>query len=171
MIRRMPILTIAVICLLPVAGPLVAEVPASVDDIVRCTEVAFSRSVETRNKDAFRQFLDPDTRFIGGDVLRGPAEVIAAWSVFLDNDYPRIVWRPAIIEVLNDGTLALSRGPYLMTSVDDDGNELESWGTFTSIWRLHDDGNWRIIFDAGSDGSGPVPDDHRARLAASVTGC
>lgn len=140
-------------------------------DIVRCTEIAFSYSVENRDKKSFRQFLDPDARFVGRSVLRGPDEIVNGWSVFLDNDYPRILWRPDVVEVLADGKLALSRGPYVLTSLDEDGNQVESWGTFNSIWRRAADGNWHVVFDAGSEGSGPVPDSHRERLNGLNAAC
>jgi len=123
---------------------------ADVTDDVRCTEVAFSQSVENQDIDAFTSFIDLDARFVGNSVARGPSEVTTAWSVFFSDGGPRIKWRPQIVEVLEDGTLALSRGPYRMITRDDDGNTSEHWGTFNSVWRKQNDGTWKVVFDAGS---------------------
>ncbi|HPA52918.1 MAG TPA: DUF4440 domain-containing protein, partial [Thermoanaerobaculia bacterium] len=52
-------------------------------------------------------------------------------------------WEPALVEVLDSGTLALSTGPVR----DPAGKET---GTFTSIWRREGPGTWRIVFDKGN---------------------
>jgi ketosteroid isomerase-like protein len=137
------ILTIA-ICVL-VAG----TASADLTDDVRCREIGFSQSVENQDIDAFRSFIDADARFVGPAVRKGVDEVAEAWSVFFAAGGPTIKWRPQVVEVLENGTLALSRGPYRSTSVDEDGNSIERWGTFNSVWRLNDDGEWRVVFDAG----------------------
>jgi len=131
---------------------------------VRCREIGFSKSVEASDHQKFASFIDDDARFVGGSVLRGSASVAEAWSVFFQEDGPRIMWRPQIVEVLEDGGLALSRGPYRMTVNGEDGQETEHWGTFNSVWRKQPDGEWKIVFDAGGEGSGPLPDEIRAFL-------
>ncbi len=136
-------------------------------DDVRCREIGFSKSIEARDMNAFRSFIDADARFVGGSISRGPDEVVAAWSVFASEGGPRIVWRPQIIEVLDDGTLALSRGPYRYTARDESGVETDLWGTFNSIWRLQDDGSWKVVFDAGNSAAEPPPPEVRALLDAA----
>ncbi|MBT8088532.1 MAG: nuclear transport factor 2 family protein [Gammaproteobacteria bacterium] len=133
---------------------------------VRCREIAFSQSAENRDIDAFKSFLDDDARFVGNGALRGPEEIAAAWQVFFDDDGPRIKWRPQFVEVLENGKLALTRGPYEMVAADEDGNPAVTWGTFNSVWRLHADGYWRVVFDAGSPASGEPDETARAVLDA-----
>jgi ketosteroid isomerase-like protein len=118
---------------------------------VQCAEVGFSRSVENRDLEGFVGFLDPEVRFVTGSISRGPEEVAEAWAGFFQVDGPRIRWRPAVVEVVADGTLAISRGPYRMTSVSEDGQLVHAWGTFNSTWRLNADGEWKVLFDAGGD--------------------
>ena len=141
---------------------------ADVSDDVRCREIAFSQSVEQQDISAFESFIDADARFVGGSVNRGPAEVTKAWSVFFSEDGPKIIWRPQIIEVLEDGKLALSRGPYKMTSKDADGETIEQWGTFNSIWRKQADGVWKVVFDAGNASATPPGDEAQALLNEAV---
>ncbi len=105
-------------------------------------------------------FLDPEVRFVTGNVSRGPEEVGQGWAGFFQPDAPKIRWRPAIVEVVANGTLAISRGPYRLTSMSDDGQAQESWGIFNSTWRLNADGEWKVLFDAGGDhGMTPTAED------------
>jgi uncharacterized protein (TIGR02246 family) len=145
---------------------LLSAAPALADDAddVRCREIAFSQSVENQDAEAFASFIEPDARFISSSVSRGAENIVAAWSVFFTADAPKIKWRPQYIEVLQDGNLALSRGPYHMNSLSPDGELLESWGTFNSVWRKQSDGDWKIIFDAGNEAAGPPPQDVQAIL-------
>ena len=138
--------------------------------VVWCQEVAFSQSAENKDIDAFRSHLDRDARFVGSSVVRGPDEIVAAWQVFFSDDGPAIKWRPQFVEVLNDGTLALTRGPYRMIVTDPDGNQVEQWGTFNSVWRKHENGDWRVVFDAGSVAASP-PDEETQALLQQENDC
>jgi ketosteroid isomerase-like protein len=144
------------------AFPVLAE-PA---DDVRCREIGFSQAAERQDLAAFRAFIDTDARFVSNSVLRGPDAIAEAWTVFFQEGGPTIKWRPQIVEVLENGALALSRGPYRVVATDENGNELEQWGTFNSVWRLHDDGQWRVVFDAGSQAAAAPDDETKALLDA-----
>jgi len=137
---------------------------ADVADDVRCREIAFSLSVENQDPAAFKLFIDADARFVGSSISRGPHEVAEAWSVFFTDDGPRIKWRPQFVEVLEDGQLALSRGPYRMISHDPEGKATEYWGTFNSVWRRQDDDSWKVVFDAGNAAAEAPADDVQALL-------
>lgn len=123
---------------------------APVEDQVRCAELAFSRSVEQRNIEAFTAFVDEDARFTGGQTLRGKQEVSEAWGVFFTADGPTIRWAPDNIEVLDSGDLALSQGPFEMRVVDEQGQERVSTGRFFSVWRRDAGGRWTVVFDGGT---------------------
>ncbi len=138
--------------------------------VVWCQEVAFSQSAENKDIDAFRSFLDGDARFVGSAVVRGPDEIVAAWQAFFSADGPAIKWRPQFVEVLKDGKLALTRGPYRMIVKDPEGNEAEHWGTFNSVWRKHENGDWRVIFDAGNVAATP-PDEETQALLQQENDC
>ena len=153
-------LTAAILALVP------PGVAADAIDDMRCREIGFSHAAEQRDIEAFRSFLDADARFASNGVLRGPDEIAAAWSVFFEDGGPSIKWRPQVVEVLEDGRLALSRGPYRVVSLNEEGEAVEQWGTFNSVWRLHDDGAWRVVFDAGSPVATPPDDATRALLDA-----
>jgi ketosteroid isomerase-like protein len=131
-----------------------AVISAAIDPVrqdVVCAEVGFSRSVENRDFEAFIAYLDPEARFVTGQVSRGPEEIGQAWAGFFAPDGALIRWRPAIVEVVANGTLAISRGPYRMTTIGDTGEPAHVWGTFNSTWRLSANGEWKVLFDAGGD--------------------
>ena len=156
----------------PVAALIFLSSVASADPQteVRCQEIAFSQSVEIKDIELFGSFLDSDARFVGSSVLRGPEEITAAWQVFFSDDGPAIKWRPQFVEVLEDGTLVLTRGPYRMNSEDPDGNPIERWGTFNSVWRKNADGKWRVVFDAGNIAAAP-PDEEVQTLLEQEDTC
>ena len=123
---------------------------ADLADEVRCREIGFSLSVEQQDHELFASFIDPDARFVGTRVDRGRKAISAAWGVFFEGELPAIKWRPQYVEVLDSGDLALSRGPYRIISKNEEGDTKEAWGTFNSVWRRSADGEWLVVFDAGS---------------------
>jgi ketosteroid isomerase-like protein len=148
----------------------ISPLQAGPADDVRCREIGFSLAAEARDGERFVSFIDADARFVGAAVTRGPEEIGLAWSVFFEPGGPTIKWRPKIVEVLEDGKLALSRGPFRVNSRNEAGDEIESWGTFNSVWRLNVDGTWRVVFDAGNAAERPMDEETRAFLDQDV-GC
>ncbi len=143
---------------------------ADVTSDVRCREIAFSQAVENKDIETFKSFLDHDARFVGSAVLNGPDEIVAAWQIFFADDGPAIKWRPQFVEVLKDGSLALTRGPYRMLVKDADGTDIERWGTFNSIWRKKENGEWRVVFDAGDSAASP-PDEKTQAILQHENDC
>ena len=147
-----------------VFGAFASAAYADVAEDVRCREIAFSRSVETQELVKFKSFIDDDARFVGNAVSKGPAAIADAWSMFFSGESPLIKWRPQFVEVLEDGKLALTRGPYRMVTIDEDGKKTVQWGTFNSVWRMQTDSVWMVVFDAGSPANKAPPDDVQALL-------
>ena len=151
----------------------IAALSAADADLARavvCAETGFSRAAEAGDRTAFLSFVDPDARFIGGRISRGREEVGEAWSALLSPDGPSIRWRPAVVEVTEDGSMALSRGPYRTRYIDENGNEVESWGHFNSVWRRNSAGRWQVVFDVGGD-AGMTPTDEEIEILAGEPDC
>ncbi len=138
---------------------------------VRCAEIGFSESAQNRDIEQFETFIHRDARFIGQTVLHGPDNIVAAWAPFFQAGGPVVRWRPEFVEVLESGDLAMTRGPYLVTTVDANGAEKHEWGTFNSVWKRSQDASWQVVFDSGMPGAGEMPQDLRAILDAAVTRC
>lgn len=106
-------------------------------------ERAFARSMADRNHAAFVALLSEDAIFFGGgQILRGKAAVAVGWKGFFDGPAAPFSWSPDQVQVLADGTLALSTGPVL----DPPGKVV---ARFNSIWRQESPGVWRVVFDKG----------------------
>ena len=107
------------------------------------TERAFAQSMADRDHAAFTALLSEEAVFFGaGGVLRGKEAVAAGWQPLFEGPDAPFSWEPEEVQVLESGTLAFSSGPVY----DPQGVRA---GTFNSIWRLHSDGGWRIVFDKG----------------------
>ena len=160
--RRLTTISLLLACAFPAFGD-------ETDD-VRCREIEFSKAAEARDANTFRSFIDADARFVSNTVLRGPDAIAEAWSVYLTEGGPAIKWRPQIVEVLGDGKLALSRGPYRIIATDESGEPKAYWGTFNSVWRLNNDGQWYVVFDAGSPAT-DAPDESTRDLLDAEDNC
>jgi ketosteroid isomerase-like protein len=116
---------------------------ATLQEQVTATERAFAATMAARDRDAFANFLDPETIFYSGkDVLRGRERVVAGWASYFEGREAPFSWAPESVQVLDSGTLALSTG-----LVRDPQGQVTA--RFTSIWRLDAVGQWRIVFDKG----------------------
>ncbi len=123
------------------APPTNAELKQQVAD----TERAFAATMKARDHAAFTGFLSDETVFfMGAAPLHGKAAVASAWKRFYDKPAAPFSWEPDEVEVLASGTLAMSSGP-----VYDPSGKLIS--RFSSIWRQEAPGQWRIVFDRGSE--------------------
>jgi len=109
---------------------------------VRSAEIAFANTMADRDLEAFLSYVADEAIFLSGQVVRGADAVRKAWSPYFEGDAAPFSWEPEDVEVLDSRTLAFSSGPVW----DPDGNRI---GTFNSVWRLEDDGRWRVVFDKG----------------------
>lgn len=132
---------LAVSVWLPV-GP-VAGGDLTPDEDLGAVETAFAATMADRDLDAFSSFLDDEVVFFTGPTeLRGKQAVVDAWAPFFEGEAPPFSWRPEVVSVLDSGSLGLTSGP-----VDDSNGKRV--GTFNSIWRKNNDGDWKIVFDRG----------------------
>jgi len=107
------------------------------------TERAFAKTMADRDHAAFTRFLAEDTVFFATAApLRGKEAVATWWKRFYEGPRAPFSWRPDRVQVLDDGSLALSTGPVF----DETGKQV---ATFTSTWRQESPGVWRIVFDNG----------------------
>jgi ketosteroid isomerase-like protein len=130
-----------------VTGQGVSEVTAANAEAaahVRAREIAFAKTMEDRDHEAFATFISEEAVFFNGNTpQRGRAFIVEAWSGLFSGPEAPLSWGPDVVEVLASGALALSSGPVLRPNG-------EQSGRFNSVWRKEADGVWRVIFDKGS---------------------
>jgi hypothetical protein len=145
--------------------PLAAKrLPASADECaVWRREHGFARSVERHDVAAFESFLHPGTVFDvatpGAD--RGRDSVLKNWGGIVDGKALALRWRPGIVSIGGEPTIAVSRGPYILQTMKDG---VAAWrvGMFQTVWvRDPKDAVWRVLFD-GSATTGQNVDDRAA---------
>lgn len=110
---------------------------------VAAAERAFAQTMADRDHEAFSGFVSKEAVFLGRSTFQGRTEVAEGWKGFFEGEDAPFSWEPETVEVLASGTLALSTGPVS----DAQGRRVS---TFTSIWRLEEDGVWRVVFDRGN---------------------
>ena len=114
-------------------------------DRLRAAETAFAATMAARDLNAFASFLADDAVFInGGKPLRGKAAVVAHWQRFYAGPRAPFSWKPEIIELAESGRLGYSEGPV----ADPDGVVV---ARYASTWRIDATGQWKIVFDNGTE--------------------
>ncbi len=118
--------------------------PADWKAQVTASERAFAHSMAARDHAAFSVMLAEEAVFFSakGQVLVGKAAVAAGWKPMFDGAVAPFSWEPDQVEVLADGSLALSTGP-----VRNAQGKLIA--RFNSVWRQGPPGVWRVVFDKG----------------------
>ncbi len=133
-----------------------ANVPTSARDSnqdlrkqVMDAERAFAATMKARDFDAFTRFIADEAIFFSPQGnLRGKQAIARSWRAYYDKPQAPFTWAPEEVEVVDSGTLAYSGGPIY----DPSGRKI---GRFNSIWRLEAPGQWRVVFDRGSDFAPP----------------
>ena len=144
MIRRLILLSclgLAACASQPAAQPVpdVAELTRQ----VHATETAFAQTMADRDFEAFAALIADDAIFVNGRTpLRGKTVILADWKKYFDGPVP-FSWKPETVVVLDDGSLAQTKGPVF----DPAGKHILE---FRSTWRREPDGSWKIIFDDGA---------------------
>ena len=133
-------------------------------------ERSFADSVARHDTAAFADHVDPDAVFdAAGDApTRGRDAVVAAWRRVIAGEGVTLAWYPEHTAAGNGAAarVAWSSGPFLMTVDDGKGGTRRVVGTYRSVWRLGDDGRWRVLYDAGGDDRHAASDDDVTRFDA-----
>jgi uncharacterized protein (TIGR02246 family) len=112
---------------------------------VRAAEVAFAATMQRRDLTGFASFIADDASFLnGGQPLRGRDRIVAHWKRFFEAPQAPFQWAPDLVEVLPDGSLAMTLGPVSTLA----GSPI---ARFYSVWRREPNGEWKVVFDNGYD--------------------
>lgn len=114
-------------------------------------ERKFAASMKARDFEAFKRFIaDEAIFFSAAGPLRGKAAIARGWRQYYDKPQAPFTWAPEEVEVVESGTLAYSGGPIYNAA----GQRI---GRFNSVWRLEAPGQWKVVFDRGTDFGPPPP--------------
>lgn len=145
------------------------RVAASAEEcVVWRRERSFADSVARHDATAFSAHLHPGTVFNAGtvDAERGSTGVAQDWAPIIEGKNPVLRWRPGVVNIGGEPSIAVSRGPWILQAVRE-GATVISVGFYQTIWvRDAKDGAWRVLFDGGA--STPLKVADRAAAEAWV---
>jgi hypothetical protein len=137
------------------------RVPANADECaVWQRELSFARSVERHDAAAFAAHLHAGSVFNAGttDADRGRDAIVQSWAEIIDGKTIALRWRPGIVQIGGEPTIAVSRGPYILQR-SQNGAPVFRVGLFQTVW-LKDprDGEWRVLYDGSANTGQNVAD-------------
>jgi ketosteroid isomerase-like protein len=121
---------------------------SSVDEILS-TDISFSdMSRQIGMKKAFLQYIDDNDGVLlrPGHLPIVGADAIDFLSRLSDTSYT-LSWRPTKGEISKSGDLGFTYGIYELKMKDSVYK-----GTYVSIWKKQNDGSWKFVLDAGTEG-------------------
>ncbi len=120
----------------------------SVDEILDA-DISFSdMSRQVGMKKAFLQYVDDNDGVLlrpGHPPIVG-ADAIDYLSRLSDTSYT-LSWKPSKGEISKSGDLGFTYGIYELKMKDSVYK-----GTYVSIWKKQNDGSWKFVLDAGTEG-------------------
>lgn len=133
----------------------------NLQESLRETETAFAASLANQDWDQFAGFIADEAIFVSGVVQHGKQAILDGWAVFFQEGAPKLIWKPEVVEIQDDGELGMTHGPFTIEQPGPDGTILSQSGFFNSVWERQADGSWKVIFDAGCPPcQAPAPASH-----------
>ena len=109
--------------------------------------------------DAFVSFFAEDARFLppDGPQANGRDEIRQSFSMLAALPGFSLTWSANFSDVSSSGDLGYSVGTFEMTIDGPDGNPATRTGTYTTVWKKQNDGQWKVVsdvpsFDSPADG-------------------
>jgi ketosteroid isomerase-like protein len=65
-----------------------------------------------------------------------------------------LTWEPLFADVAESGELGYSYGIYKVEMYAPDGSPITSEGTYVSVWKKNEAGEWKFVLDTGNQGLG-----------------
>jgi ketosteroid isomerase-like protein len=121
------------------------------------TDKEFSKySMENSSSEAFYLYMDSD-----GTVLPQKGYPLVGKEAFGKLLTPKteggststLEWEPDSVEISQSGDLGYTFGRYESTVVNEQGEEIKTYGHYVTIWKKQPDGSWKFVFDTGNENS------------------
>jgi ketosteroid isomerase-like protein len=115
-------------------------------------DLAFGRAVAERGTAGFREFVGSSvvTMPLGKPFQTTRDEWEKMWDDVLAHQVA-LSWQPVGGEV--DGRIGYTYGTWLLKRKDG----TDRTGKYFTVWRLDDDGAWRVVLDGGNMNPPPAP--------------
>jgi ketosteroid isomerase-like protein len=138
-------------------------------------ERTFARSVDNHDRTAFIEHVHANAVFGAASPRThvGRDAIVKAWDGIIEGKGIRLEWRPQFVSSGADTNVAMSRGPFAITSKDDKGATRYAIGQFVSVWMRKDVSSpWYVVLDGGGPAPTPATEEEmKKHLAAAPATC
>jgi len=63
-----------------------------------------------------------------------------------------LTWKPLYADIAQSGELGYTCGIYEFKAMDPEGKPIIGNGTYVSVWKKDQFGNWKLVLDTGNEG-------------------
>ena len=110
----------------------------------------FNRATQEHRLDGWMEYMDENGVVARGKPVVGKEAVRAALKDEWDDPNYQLTWEPDDAYALTGNKTGYTRGHWVLTAKDKDGNPLRMTGQYLTIWRQNKEGQWKIIWDGGA---------------------
>jgi ketosteroid isomerase-like protein len=86
-----------------------------------------------------------------------PIATQAGIAKYLESGWPTnmvLTWEPSFADKAASGDLGYTYGIYTLSTKQTDGTLSTEKGTYVSVWKLNNNGQWKLVLDTGNEGIG-----------------
>ena len=125
-------------------------------DTLKRLEGEFMRAAAERGSQGYMSYYADDAVEVpnGVPLIQGKVE-IAKTMGFLNDKNNRLTWTPVGADISSSRDLGYTYGNYEFHTKDKEGKPVLQYGKYTSIWKLQQDGSWKVVLDMGN--ASPAP--------------
>jgi ketosteroid isomerase-like protein len=116
---------------------------------IRQADMSWSKTVETKQLDAFAAYVLEDAVMLGPNapITTGKQAIRDMFASEFALPGYAAKWQPVKVEAARSGDLGYSRGTYEFTVNDPKGNPITDHGKYATVWKKRADGTWKVAVD------------------------
>lgn len=121
------------------------------------TDIEFSNLSKTNGRNiAFTTFCDENAVMLGPNAMPLEGKEIIVEKLFSKSDTGyTLTWQPVNAFVSESGELGYTYGLWNLETTDSTGQKISEQGTYATVWRKNEIGEWKFVLDTGNEGLSP----------------
>jgi len=115
-------------------------------------DIEFCQATQEGGAKAWASYFSKEGIMVAGsgDNIVGPEAIQKAMAPLLDQAGSSLKWQPSSGSLSEDKSMGYTYGQYIRQVLGEDGKAHEQRGQYTTIWRLQEDGTYKICLDIGN---------------------
>jgi ketosteroid isomerase-like protein len=130
------------------------QTAATAEDLKALDQEFSDYSREHGYYEAFATYLADEA--VALNAGRQPVIGLEAVLVTMEGGSGALLWTPVAGDISKSGDLGYTWGRYTFSDTDEAGEMQVSHGKYFTIWKLQDDGAWKVVLDGGN--ANPPPE-------------